>query len=249
MPRPETMPMSWSGDPAFEQRVEAAFARVGVAGGLPKWPAADLQRTYNGMDGLPLMRRTLRFVETLERVGALTPGWRGLDYGCGWGRIASVMLTKGEPEQLDLCDAWASTIDVLKEASFRNRTFLVSEVLKDGEIDSAAYDFIYAFSIFTHLRRDAFENNLRVLLGGLKPSGKLYVTVRHDDYMRQAKARAADLATLRREGFWYRPTGNSVFFGIAGITRAWLEALPRPGSLDYIGEVDPCQHLYAFGAA
>ena len=66
-------------------------------------------------------------------------------------------------------------------------------MLKDGEIAPAAYDFIYAFSIFTHLRQDAFENDLRVLLGGVKPSGKLYITVRHDDYMQQAKARPADL--------------------------------------------------------
>ena len=234
---------------AFERRAEALFARVGVAGELPRWPKEELQRKYNGMDGLPLMRRTLRFVETLEQAGALTPGWRGLDYGCGWGRIASVMLTKGEPQQLDLCDAWPSTIDVLKRAQFRNRIFRVSEVLKEGEIDPATYDFIYAFSIFTHLRQDAFENNLRVLLGGLKPSGKLYITVRHEDYMRQAKARPTDFATLRREGFWYRPTGNSVFFGITVIERAYLEALPRLGSLDYLGEVDPCQHLYVFGAA
>ena len=247
MSRPD--PILRSGDPAFERRVEAAFARVGIPGGLPKWPAKEVQRQYNGMDGLPLMRRTLRFVEALEQVGALTPGWRGLDYGCGWGRIASLMLTKGGPEQLDLCDAWPSTIEVLKKANFRNRTFLISEVLEAGQINRGAYDFIYAFSIFTHLRRDAFENNLGMLLGGLKLSGKLYVTVRHEDYMTQAKAKPEDLAALRRDGFWYRPTGNSVFFGIAVITRAYLEALPRPGSLDYLGEVDPCQHLYAFGAA
>jgi hypothetical protein len=249
MLKTQLKPTPWLPDPAFERRAEALFARVGAPGGLPTWPAPALQRQYNGVDGLPLMRRTLRFVEALEQVGAFEDGWKGLDYGCGWGRIASVMLTRGTPQQLDLCDAWPSTIGILQQAGFANRIFQVSEVLKDGEIEPAAYDFIYAFSIFTHLRQDAFENNLRVLLGGVKPSGKLYVTVRHDDYMQQAKARPADLATLRREGFWYRPTGNSVFFGIAVVERSYLESLPRPGALDYLGEVDRCQHLYAFGAA
>jgi SAM-dependent methyltransferase len=234
-------------DPALERRAAALFARVGVPGELPRWPSEELQKKYTGNHGPVLMRNTLRFVETLERAGALRPGWRGLDYGCGWGRIASAMLTRGGPEQLDLCDAWPSTIGLLGEAGFRNRVFAVSEVLKEGEVEPGAYDFVYAFSVFTHLRRDAFENNLRVLLGALKPGGKLYATVRHADYLPRVKAGPAESATLAREGFWYRPTGNSATFGIAVTERSYLERL-APGSLDYLGEVDPCQHLYALSA-
>ena len=235
-------------DRALERRAEALLARVGAPGGLPKWPADEIQARYTGVHGLPSMRAALRFVETLEQDGALVPGWRGLDYGCGWGRIATAMLTRCEPAQLDLCDAWPQTIEILDQAGFPNRVFAVSEALVPGEIPAGAYDVIYAFSVFTHLRRDIFERNLAALIAGLKPGGRLYATVRHADYLPRVKAKPEDFAMLARDGFWYRPTGNSKFFGMAVTERAWLERLPVPGSLAYLGEVDPCQHLYAFGA-
>ena len=246
MPKAEPIDVLVPNDRALERRAGALFARVGAPDGLPRWPSEELQKKYTGNHGPALMRTTLRFVETLERAGAFRPGWRGLDYGCGWGRIASAMLTRGGPEQLELCDAWPSTIALLEGAGFKNRIFAVSEVLKEGEVAPGAYDFIYAFSVFTHLRRDAFENNLPLLLGALKPGGKLYLTVRHADYLPRVKAGPADAATLARNGFWYRPTGNSATFGIAVTERRTLERL-APGSLDYLGEIDPCQHLYAFG--
>src|SRR4051794_824854 len=99
-------------DPCLEARAEAMLARVGRD--LPRWPDEALQKKYTGAAGVSLMQSTLRFIDVLERAGAFTPSdWHGLDYGCGWGRIASVLLTKGAPEQLDLCDAWPQTIEIL----------------------------------------------------------------------------------------------------------------------------------------
>lgn len=239
-------PALMAADPGLDQRAEALFARIGLPGGLPRWPSDAVQKKYNGVAGLPLLRRTLRFVETLERAGALEGDWKGLDYGCGWGRIASVMRAKGEPRQLDLCDAWPKTLALLEGAGFENRVFTVSEVLKPDEIPAATYDFVYAFSIFTHLRRDAFENNLRRLALALKPSGKLYFTVRHDDYMARKKASRRDLAILARDGFWFLPSGGNPVYGATVVERAALERSMPPGTLAYLGEIALCQHLYAF---
>lgn len=110
------------------------FAGLGVPGGLPKWPDEQRQRQYTAGSGLNLMRNTVRFVHVLAKAEAFDQAdWKGLDYGCGWGRIASVMLSRGAPEQLDLCDAWPSTMDILRDAGFANRTFEVSELLKEGK--------------------------------------------------------------------------------------------------------------------
>ena len=234
--------------PALEQRAAALLARIGVPGQLPAWPSQDMQKKYTGVHGIALMRSTLCFIDTLDRAGVFaSPGWRGLDYGCGWGRIASLLLTKGTPNQLDLCDAWPKTIELLRGADFPNRIFSVPEVLEDGDLEREDYDFIYAYSVFTHLRRDVFENNLRVLFRALKPAGKLYITVRHADYMPRVKARSEDLKTLSREGFWFRPHGTNALFGAAVTEQRYLEALPMLKSLEYLGEVDLCQHLYALG--
>jgi SAM-dependent methyltransferase len=235
-------------DDDLARRADALLARVSAGGGLPRWPAAALQKQYAGNHGPALMRSTLRLIEALERDGALQPGWRGLDYGCGWGRVASVLRTKGSPEQLDLCDAWPNVIASLPAAGFGNRIFPVSEVLAEGEVAPATYDFVLAFSVFTHLGPDTFENNLRLLLGALKPEGRLYLTVRHADFLPRAKAGPADLAAFGRDGFWFRPSRPGAHFGVAVVRRDRLEAL-APGSLDYLGEIDPCQHLYALGPA
>ena len=118
--RAELLPeRSLPGSVDLDKRSAALLERVGKPDGLPAWSAEEIQKTYTGTSGLPLMQSTLRFVETLEHAGAFgTPGWCGLDYGCGWGRIASVLLTRGEPAQLDLCDAWPRTIALLRGAGF-----------------------------------------------------------------------------------------------------------------------------------
>ena len=180
---------------ALERRAAAMLARIGAPGELPKWPAAEVQAQLHRRARAPLDARRARASSRRSSgpVRSPTRAGSGLDYGCGWGRIASVLLTKGGPDQLDLCDAWPPTIDILRDAGFPNRVFTVSEVLKAGEIPAAAYDFAYAFSVFTHLRRDVFENNLADAAGGAEAGRALYFTVRHADYMRRVQGEAGGL--------------------------------------------------------
>ena len=229
----------------IDSRAESLFSKIGIPGGLPPWPSVEKQRQYTGDHGLPLMKRTVRFLQALEHSGVFDePDWKALDYGCGWGRIASVLLTKGSASQLDLCDAWPSTLALIQAAGFANRTFPVSEKLQPGEIPASEYDFIYSYSVFTHLSRDAFETNLSLLARGLKPGGTLFLTVRHGDFMPRAKARAADIEQLRREGFWFRPAGRSTTFGRTVVDRGYLERVSPRGLLEYAGKIDGAQHLY-----
>ena len=70
---------------------------------LPVWPSEQVQRHYTAGFGVNLMQRTKSFVDVIAKDGAFSrPDWRGLDFGAGWGRIASYLLTKGAPDQLDL---------------------------------------------------------------------------------------------------------------------------------------------------
>lgn len=239
------------GDPSLDRRAGDLLKRLGKPGQLPAWPSEEQQKQYTASHGRALMRKTIAFVDTLERHGAFeTAEWRGLDYGCGWGRIATVMLTKGRPDQLDLCDAWPATIELLSKAGFANRVLTTSELVGEGELAEGAYDFIYSYSVFTHLRQDAFENNLARLVRALRPAGKLFVTVRHADHMRRERlgVRERDRRTLARRGFWFRPSGNSAYFGTTVVERSWLEKRPMVGALEYLGKIDGDQHLYLIGA-
>jgi cyclopropane fatty-acyl-phospholipid synthase-like methyltransferase len=204
-----------------------------------------VQRRFTGGVGKSLIERAEAFANALEKDGAFTAGWRGLDYGCGWGRIASYLLTKGPPEQLDLCDAWQGSLNYIDAGRFRNRTFLVSETVQAGEIETERYDFIYAFSIFTHLPRRVFESNLRELVPSVRHGGNVYFTVRHEQFLTHTNR--AD-QVLDTDGFWF--DGKHPAFGDAVVSRAFLERLAAPlGTLRYLGSTESMQELYALTRA
>ena len=137
-------------------------------------------------------------------------------------------------------------MELLRTAGFSNKTFRVSQSLAKGEIRRSRYDFIYAYSIFTHLRRDVFDNNLRRLMQALTPGGMLFLTVRHEDFMGRAKLKAspADFATLEQQGFWFKNNRQRPLFGHSVVARSYLADLSVASSTEYLGEVETHQHLY-----
>jgi len=220
--------------------------------GLPKWPAEDVQAAWVAFSGVGLLRRSLQFVKILEDDGAFAAGWKGLDYGCGWGRFASVLLAKGAASQLDLADAWEKTLLVIKNLNYQNRIFAVSELLNDGELPYG-YDFVLSFSVFTHLSPAAFEHNLRKLLDLLRPGGRVYITVRHEEFFdhlyREDKGgtRAADAkAALAEHGSWFNGTGgygpdSKAIFGNTVVTADFINSI-APAT--YLGKPHDLQHVY-----
>ena len=216
--------------------------------GFPKWPNEDLQKQFTGDSGVKLMKRARDFIGLLESDGALaTPNWKGLDYGCGWGRLASFMLTKGRADQLDMCDAWPASLELAKSGRFSNAMFLVSEVVQDSEIKREHYNFIFAMSVFTHLGREAFINNLSVLTRACKPGGRLYFTVRSEIYLKSliASNRAAADQALGDDGFWHVPFLGLAHFGETAVNKAFVENVAKSlGALRYIGISEYEQYLY-----
>jgi len=215
---------------------------------IPCWPSESEQMRFTGGFGVPLLKRAVTLVEEMEKDGAFAnPRWRGLDYGCGWGRIASYLLTLGAAEQLDMCDAWQDSVDMARNAGFKNKIFKVSDVLKAGELTTNAYDFCFAMSIFTHLDRSAFENNLRVLVAALKPGGRLYFTVRHQSFLDNmiANGKATPRSALDSSGFWHLTYPDRECYGETAVSREYVEAVGGAlGSIDYLGLPEFEQHLY-----
>ncbi|WP_157014905.1 class I SAM-dependent methyltransferase [Mesorhizobium xinjiangense] len=213
----------------------------------PLWPDEKLQAGYTAMSGPGLVKRAFDFIEMLDKDGAFKPGWRGLDYGCGWGRFASTLLSKGLPEQLDLCDAWPHTLSILANGRFTNKVTKVPEILSIGDIPTGAYDFILSFSVFTHLNPTSFERNIPVLVTALKPGGTFYFTVRRDEFIdHNFKGREADLhQVLNDRGILFTSSDGVLdadkVFGHAVVTDAYLK---RYGAR-YVGQPHSLQHVYA----
>jgi trans-aconitate methyltransferase len=229
--------------------VEEVFARIGSGDpDVPSWPPEADQRRFTGGSGLALLRRAAGLVDMLDRDGAFAdPDWKGLDYGCGWGRIATYMLTRGTPEQLDMCDAWEGSLDLARKGRFSNHMFKVSDCLQPGEIAADRYDFIYALSIFTHLNREAVDTNIPRLCEGLKPGGSLYFTVRGLGFLEKAIASgmAPEGSRLDETGFWHITYPKRQAYGETVISEAYLHRLAAPlGEIAYLGIPEYEQQLY-----
>lgn len=224
---------------------------------FPLWPSEKVQAGYTSTLGPGAVRKTQAFIDMLDTHGAFVPGWRGLDYGAGWGRIASLLLARGSAEQLDLVDAWAGSLRFLDEGGFRNRYWKVSEVLAHDEIPEAEYDFVYAFSVFTHLAPRAFWPNLELLARSVKSGGSVYLSVRHEEFIAHiAKHRypgkAEEITNLvRSQGFWFTLSGGDLgsgaVFGDMIVSEERLHSsLSHIGVLDYLGQPPgQMQHVYA----
>ena len=219
---------------------------------LPLWPNEKIQAGYTATSGPGAVRKTQAFIDMLDAHGAFVPGWKGLDYGAGWGRIASLLLAKGGPEQLDLVDAWEKSLQILKAGNFKNRRWKVSEIIRSGEIPEKTYNFAYAFSVFTHLAPRAFWPNLEILANSIRSPGSVYFTVRHLEFAQHKYPERVDeiSGTLRSEGFWYASTtgdlGTEAIFGDMIISEESLHATLGSEALDYLGQPPgQMQHVYA----
>jgi hypothetical protein len=234
---------------------------------LPTWPEDKIQTGYGSAKGRGAIKRTQYFIDMLERDGAFVPGWRALDYGAGWGRIASLMLQKGRANQLDLVDALDKTMRILENRGLNNRMWKVSESVRPGEIPEGEYDFVYAFSIFTHLPPPIFANNLNHLLKSVRSAssspegsrgGTVYFTRRVPSFVDHKYADDPDtrekaLASLAEEGHWFVPQtnwhGSNPDFGLMVVTDEFLHQVAGGRQLDYLGQVQgQMQHLYALRA-
>lgn len=221
-------------------------------GTLPRWPAPQGQQTFTGTYGPPLVRSALGFIEEMERDGAFVPNWKGLDYGAGFGRFATMMLTRGSADQLDLVDAWQFSLNILEQGGFKNRRWQVAELLTDKDLVAGSYDFVMSFSVFTHLSEMATHHNLERLFDALKPGGKMYVTVRHSEFI---PVKYADIAPsvekeLAEKGIWFKGTpgdlGANKVFGDTIVTPAFMEALgSKLGPVKKLGAPLGYQHIWA----
>ena len=157
-----------------------------VTGGLPI-PPTDLIHTVAGhYDAAKFLRGGRTATETMRDIlvndGAdLDAFERILDFGCGVGRIARHLRT-AERSRLFGTDynpaliAWCS-----KHLTFAG--FQVNALSGPLTYESGTFDFIYAFSVLTHLPGSLQSYWIHELTRVLRPGGYLYVTTHGAAYI------------------------------------------------------------------
>ena len=154
---------------------------------LPGIPDPWLQALWNGASGAELAsqgasfyrRLRERYAEAGERPLAES---RVLDFGCGWGRLTRFLARDVAPGLLHGCDPVESILEVCRQ----NRvpaTLARSEFMPERLPFDEPFDFVYAFSVFTHLSESASERCLAALHAGMRPGAILVVTIRPPGYL------------------------------------------------------------------
>jgi SAM-dependent methyltransferase len=169
--------------------IRASGAEKGAdsADGLPL-PPADLQVLVAGvadsawfLEGGQLAEDSIRAV--LDRAGAPLSSQRSiLDFGCGCGRV--LRRWRGLNARVHGVDYNQSLVRWCQ----KNLPF--AEVSVNGlkpplPYDDASFDFIYSFSVFTHLPIDtqfAWRDELRRVM---RPGGHLLLSIHGDAYLDQ----------------------------------------------------------------
>ena len=155
---------------------------------LPKLPTEEIQRSLTGLSDLDAFRQAIAFLRVVrdfaENSGAIfgAPAQRILDFGCGWGRITQLLLPFFEADSIYGIDVMPSALDLCRESGLRTHLQRISPWPPSGFPDSH-FDYIVAYSVFSHLSEENSNSWIREFSKILKPGGIVAFTTRHRDFI------------------------------------------------------------------
>jgi SAM-dependent methyltransferase len=206
---------------------------------LPRMASDQVQLNWTGNTGYPLFLQTHAFVDavaaaSLKYRNRPLNGARMLDFGCGYGRIARLMYYYSNYADVIGVDPWDESIRICREDGLGDN-FIQSEYLPKTLPVNGHFDFIYAFSVFTHTSERVTRTCLNTLIDYLAPGGLAVITIRPVDYWAKHNYDAATgnrevlVADHNARGFAFlphdrAPIDGEVVYGDTSMTIDWLEA-------------------------
>jgi SAM-dependent methyltransferase len=188
---------------------------------LPRLPSEEAQVKWTGASGEVMMNLAKSIATSLgegyeHHTGQPLANKTILDYGCGWGRIVSLMYHYTKPENIYACDPWDESLRLCKENGVRANLKLCDYVPKESFYPAETFDFVWAFSVFTHLSEKTCDAVLAAIRPAIKRNGLLAITIRPPEYwpFHQKVHHQVDIAELltqhERRGFAFAPHNRGI---------------------------------------
>lgn len=154
---------------------------------LPSMPDEDVQLLFTGDTGDSVLSEAFSAYKLFKgecesHVGPIADCSAILDFGCGWGRILRFFLKDIDPSRLWGADPTQKLIDVCKQTNKWGTFQLIGRKPPTPFADNT-FDFIYSFSVFSHLSEERQSELLAELSRILKPGGVFVATTRGRDFI------------------------------------------------------------------
>ncbi len=155
---------------------------------LPAMAPDEVQEAWTGSSGPVLMAQSVSFIRIVttayvNMTGKSLRNARVLDFGCGWGRLLRLLYKYVPVEQLYGVDPMEASLQHCRDAGLHGQLFKSEFVPRSLPTPwGVKFDFIFAFSVFTHLSEKVTHISLDTLADHLSDDGVLAITVRPRDY-------------------------------------------------------------------
>lgn len=206
---------------------------------LPRMASAEVQNQWTGSNGLTLLHQSVDFVRSASfnytaATGKTLNGASVLDYGCGYGRLARLMYYFTDPDRTFGVDPWDQSIAECEKAGLGSN-FRLSDWLPKTLPVSGPFDFVYAFSVFTHTSPRATLAALKACRRYVAPDGLMLITIRPVEYWRLDKTvhglddGSSMIKVHERNGFAFSPfrhlapVDGDLTYGNTSMTIGWIE--------------------------
>lgn len=209
---------------------------------MPRMASDDVQKNWTGNFGDTLLKQSLDFANyaSFAYTSATSKTLRSsriLDFGCGYGRFARLFYYYTDEENFFSVDPWNKSIQICQDCGLSTNFFLSDYLPESLPLENVRFDFIFAFSVFTHLSRNATLICLRTLHKYLNDEGVLLITIRPVEFWRASNTHISQklneqmIANLEREhfgnGFAFLQSGGAndptSSYGDTSFTIEWLE--------------------------
>lgn len=155
---------------------------------LPNLPDEKFQRRFVGKAYGDAMQQAFEAVEEF-RIGIEKLGCQiceddiALDFGCGWGRISQSLYRYFKPENIISADIQTEAVEFCRSSGLRtNITQVCNQNL--AQVQDNSVDYVFAFSVFSHLNEQNANNWIAEFIRILKPGGAIAVTTRAPSMLR-----------------------------------------------------------------
>ena len=162
-------------------------------------PKETTQANYTGLSGSQAFLAALKFLEA-SKAKAVQLGQpfqrRGqrsvVDFGSGWGRVTQCLSLYFDASRIIGLDVTDEAIALCAESDIK-ATFAKLEPWPPTVLAKESVDFIFSYSVFSHLSEDNADAWIREFARILAPGGVAFLTTRHRcffSYLEQLHAAA-----------------------------------------------------------